>query len=471
LIIDYILKPVDGQKLATFLSRDPRYGGIPRILLVSTEISPSHRLVADLVLTKSSVENLSIKVLAATTSLLAEQEFPVNIWETADKGKRMDDRVSAEINILRSRYETIFENDLIGLIELDGSNRILSVNERTEKIFSVNALDVIGKDIISLMKSSVTGFKQTLFEKAQKDRRIVLPIDDRFYELSIMSTPLIEDSPEKLMILADVTETEKLQKQLAKYTGELEDEVENRVAEIKLKNIELENLNRLKTEFLSNVSHEIRTPLASIKGFTETLLTRDINPETRKEFLDIIATESLRMERIVNDLLDITRIQQGNVKQSLNLQEFDMVSEAEFVKKLLTPLADEKKIELSVRTGKKPVKVTADKDRVRQVFINLIENGIKFSSQGTQVLIEVKKEGNEAVFMCSDRGIGIPASEKEKIFEKFYMIDGGDTRRQRGTGVGLFIASEIAKMHHGTLAVDGAYKNGSRLIFRLPLKQ
>jgi signal transduction histidine kinase len=344
----------------------------------------------------------------------------------------------------------------------------LSVNNKFEDIFNVFALDIIGENLVNAFPDWGR-FVLDLARRKTSSENVVITHKANHIEITLSDIGIpLSETIGYFVMFKDVTEREQLQEKLAYYTQELEREVYKRTEELQLSNAELQKLGQLKNEYLSNVSHEMRTPLTTIKGFTETMLNRKVSSDQVKEFLNIIIEESHRLERIVNDILDITRIQQGIMLKQLVFNEFDLTEEVNRVLRILLPLIEEKNIRLSVKSDRNQIILHADRDRIRQVIINIVENAIKFSNQGGKIDITLKKDGKSVVFCCRDNGIGIPEDERGKVFEKFYMVDGSDRKLCRGTGVGLYIAREIVNLHNGTIKLDEKIKKGSRFIMILP---
>ena len=235
-------------------------------------------------------------------------------------------------------------------------------------------------------------------------------------------------------------------------------------------NQELNLLNQLKTEYLSNVSHELRTPLSSIRGFAETFLRLQLPPEKQRECLEIILKESERMERMVNQVLDITRISQGKLSEELEKKELELTSELEAVVNLFRKSAHKRGITIAERFAAEHLPLWADQDRLRQVIGNLLSNAIKFSPQGGTVSITTRKEDQQVSFSIVDEGIGIPQSELPHIFEKFYTVERGRARRFPGTGVGLYLVKEIVELHGGKIEVQSSRGKGSSFTVPFPTR-
>jgi signal transduction histidine kinase len=272
------------------------------------------------------------------------------------------------------------------------------------------------------------------------------------------------------------TRLEENQEEMRVLHSGLEEKVRERTMELEHANIRLQELDQLKSKFLSTVSHELRTPLTSIKAFAEILLdSRDSNHETQKRFLGIINEESDRLSRLISDLLDLTKIESGGatwLMKSVDLRE--IVGQS---KELLAPHVEEKKIQLNV-VESHPVLVWADSDRVKQVITNLIGNAIKFGVDGGKVEIRLDRaiksgphkglKGDYAVVVVADDGPGIPAEDRERIFEPFFQ---GASHRSSGsgTGLGLAICREIVLHHKGEVWFKSELGVGSEFYFTVPL--
>lgn len=231
-------------------------------------------------------------------------------------------------------------------------------------------------------------------------------------------------------------------------------------------NERLKELDLLKNHFVSIVSHELRTPLTSIKGSIGLILsgaTGNASSET-KEFLDVCYRNTDRLIRLINDLLDIQKIDAG--KFQLNREETDLVKIVDESIASLRPFAQEHHVVLRKESPEKMV-VCADRDRVSQVLCNLISNGIKFS-EGGEVITTVRDNDRETEVTVTDTGIGIPADKFEKIFEKFEQLESTAVNHKKGTGLGLSICKAIINEHNGKIWVESQMGKGSTFHFTLP---
>lgn len=228
-------------------------------------------------------------------------------------------------------------------------------------------------------------------------------------------------------------------------------------------------LDRMKSNFISIVSHELKTPLTSIKGFVRLLDAERVGPinEKQRHYLEIVARQTESLTKLINDLLDLSRIEAGIIevkREAVDLREVvaDVLAQ-------LDNLAQEK--EISVRTDLPPnlPAVCGDADRLGQVFMNLIHNAIKFTPPGGEVIVRASEQGDYCLVKVSDTGIGISQQDLPKIFNKFYQVDSSTTRQQSGTGLGLSISRELVQAHGGRMWVDSRRGKGTTFSFVLPL--
>jgi len=223
----------------------------------------------------------------------------------------------------------------------------------------------------------------------------------------------------------------------------------------------LRHLEQMRQEFVSNVSHELRTPLTSIKGFVETLLNGHLEDRQLLErFLNIIAAETDRMISLINDLLDLSRIESGKLK--INRAAVDMKKVFDDTVLLLQSKAEEKQIELSNNIYD-PIVVEGDEKLLRQVALNLVDNGVKYTPEGGKVWIEAEQGLDHVEFIVADTGVGIASEHLDRIFERFYRVDKGRSRQTGGTGLGLAIVKHIIDRHKGTIAVESRVGKGTKI--------
>jgi signal transduction histidine kinase len=220
---------------------------------------------------------------------------------------------------------------------------------------------------------------------------------------------------------------------------------------------------QMKSDFVSTVSHELRTPLTSIYGFAETLLRTDIQfgEEERRTFLGYIASESERLTRIVDALLNVARLDTGDLQVSLEPTDVGAVI-ADAVSTVEAAQTNGHRFELEVEDA---LRAQADPDKLRQVLDQLMENAVKFSPNGGLVRVEARRRPDRVEISVADEGVGIPPSQRERIFSKFYRAG---ENQGGGTGLGLFIAQGLVSAMGGRIWVDSEEGRGSRFTFELP---
>lgn len=227
----------------------------------------------------------------------------------------------------------------------------------------------------------------------------------------------------------------------------------------------LKKLERIRTEFLANVSHELRTPIFAIQGFIETLLNGAINDKkVNLNFLEKANLHTINLSNLLNDLIDISMIESGEMRMSYRY--FDIHLYIKQIVQELKPMADEKGLELVFDQPDEILQLFGDKDKLRHVFVNLIQNAIKYTEQG-KVEIIVEEEKKYGLIKIKDSGIGIPESDLNRIFERFYRVDKARSRAVGGTGLGLAIVKHIIEAHGSKIEVKSRLNEGSEFSFRL----
>jgi PAS domain S-box-containing protein len=233
---------------------------------------------------------------------------------------------------------------------------------------------------------------------------------------------------------------------------------------------EIRNVERMKTAFVSTVSHELRTPLTSIKGFISTLLQDTENfydAETRTEFYEIIDSECDRLQRLIEDLLNVSRIESGRALQ-MHWTTFDPVAIVDKVLQAQRSFTD--KHHLVMVCDDDVPHVLGDADKFDQMMTNLVSNAIKYSPSGGEVRVRLRSDGQTLTVAVQDHGIGIPTDKLSRIFEKFERVDDRDTRQAGGTGIGLYLVKHLVERHDGEIWVESVVGEGSTFIFRIPIK-
>jgi sigma-B regulation protein RsbU (phosphoserine phosphatase) len=252
------------------------------------------------------------------------------------------------------------------------------------------------------------------------------------------------------------------------YSHAMEEKVARRTAELEKANARLRELDRLKSDFLSTVSHELRTPLTSIRSFSEILLRYDVDDaEKRKKFVSIINNEAERLTRMINDLLDLSKIEAGRLELHFEPLELEPV----FSRALgaTHPLFAEKRIKAESRVEAGFPPVHADADWLHQVLTNLLSNAVKFSPEGGTIRLSGRRKEGFALISVTDEGPGIPPDRLEQVFERFHQVRDPQKSHSLGTGLGLTISREIVEMMGGKIWVESELGAGAVFSFTVPL--
>ncbi len=239
--------------------------------------------------------------------------------------------------------------------------------------------------------------------------------------------------------------------------------------EIESKGRELEIASKHKSDFLANMSHELRTPLNAILGYTELILDKiygDV-PETIQEVLERVEKNGRHLLGLINDVLDLSKIEAGQL--ALSLDDYSMKEVVHTVVTSVESLAAEKNLELKVSVSPEVAHGKGDQQRISQVFLNLVGNAIKFTEAG-EVRIEATASNDTFVLSVSDTGPGLSEADQQRVFEEFHQVDGSSTRKKGGTGLGLSIAKRIVEMHGGRIWVESTVGKGSTFWFTLPVR-
>ncbi|HEC69940.1 MAG TPA: HAMP domain-containing histidine kinase [Candidatus Omnitrophica bacterium] len=382
-------------------------------------------------------KNLSypLKELVSASKKLADGDFSARvsfkrkgeIGELAESFNRMSEELKRLFDNLTLKQEEL--NSIItsleeGLLVLDKKGKIILFNESFKKIVQINPE---GKFWWEVLRNPTIA---QLIEKAKEDKRISsqeLELNEKVFLCSFVFVPSKE---ELIIVLHNITEFRKLEK--------------------------------IKKDFVVNVSHELRTPLTAIKGYVETL--EEEVKGSSKHYLDIIKKHTERLINIVSDLLLLSELEEKGltqIKEKMNLEEI-----AENVCKIFEQKAKEKNLKLSLICESKPV-IKGDPFKLEQMFINLIDNAIKYTEKG-EVSVLLKQIGKEVIVKVKDTGIGIPEEHLDRIFERFYVVDKSRSKKLGGTGLGLSIVKHIVLLHNGKIDVESTPGKGTEFTITFP---
>jgi Na+/proline symporter/nitrogen-specific signal transduction histidine kinase len=331
--------------------------------------------------------------------------------------------------------------------------------ERTEEVFE----EYVGRRGIDLNAGTLADGELVQFV----ERRLAGAIGAASARVMVASTIKGEGvGVEEIMQILDETS------QVLEYSRQLEQKsraLEKATSELQAANERLTELDRMKDDFLSTVTHELRTPLTSIRSFSEILHdSPDLDIAERQHFLTIIIRESERLTRLINQVLDLTKIETGRMKWQMTQVDLGEVIQHSVTS--LRGLFEEREITININMPDQIPVIRADRDQLIQLVINLLSNAQKFCPHGTgQVAIGLEAENGLAVVSVADNGPGIPAGEKEKIFEKFHQVRAGQTGNPMGSGLGLAICRGIVEHLGGRIWVESELGHGATFIFTVPL--
>lgn len=358
----------------------------------------------------------------------------------SEMGNRIKRNIG-EITEEKNTIQAIIEGMAEVVISLDKRGRIVLLNSAAETMFKVKRTDAMGKPFLEVIRNYqlAQAFQESL-ETGQPVYRKIEMINPTLRYLRIEITSVRNERQEILGvvgILHDISE--------------------------------LTRVERMRTDFIANVSHELRTPLTSIKGFVETLLEGAMeNPVTCRRFLNIISSETNRLAQLINDLLSLTELE-SKCKQ-LERAEFALPNLIHEKLNIFSMPLQKKNIELHLSLADNLPLVVADRGKIGQVLINLIDNAIKYTPEGQEITISAWQEGQNVVTCVADTGTGIPQEALPRLFERFYRVDAARSREMGGTGLGLSIVKHIVETHGGKVWVESALDLGSKFYFMLPIE-
>jgi PAS domain S-box-containing protein len=424
------------------------------------------------------------RIIAALTILSGQVKELFNI-ENYDIGKAADDienlQITSEgIDFLSEEddnFKVLLEiaTDLVFFLDKDG--KIVLVNEAGILNLEYTLDEIKGKHFLEIVDLDFSNSTSEAFEEAIKTKNVtrfetmlVSKYDRQLaYEISIR---LISKKGKITGMLGTGKSISKL-KHFEEEIRKLKPKIVEANRLIKLERARtrkheslVEELNRLKSEFISNISHEFRTPLASIIGFSESIeLDPDLPPEMKKEFNNVILNEGKRLAKLIKSVLDISRIEGGKI--SLNRSAVSVVELLLNVIELNKEFAGQKNIELSLEHPTDEVTLEADKEKLSEVFEALINNAIKFTNEYGRVKIIANNLFREVEIIVSDTGIGIPEKDLPYIFQKFYRVSRPGSEIP-GTGVGLVFVKQMVDLHKGLITVQSEAGSGTSFIIKLP---
>ncbi len=365
---------------------------------------------------------------------------------------------------LGERYRTLQRNasDIIMLIDRN-TGRLVEVNRQCCEVLGLPEADLLRKSFFDLFPTedqfqARRDFINIMSQKSRlfTDRRLVSRDGNVLYV--DISASLIQIKKDTFIqaLVHDITQRKMLEQQIILQNRNLQDA-----------NQKLREVDEMKTEFLANISHELRTPLSVIIAYTEALRDGIVGDADRRHFLDVIADNGGNLLRLINDLLDLSKLEVTGTMLSFTLSHIHDVVRSLWPKILAT--AEEKGIQVTFQPGYDVPVVYIDNRRIGQVVMCLAQNAIKFTEAGGHVTLVTERTDEGVVVRVADTGQGIPEEKMPRIFDTFRQLDGSSTRRRGGLGIGLAIAKHIVELHGGKIWVESKSGTGSVFAFMVPV--
>ncbi|QUL56795.1 HAMP domain-containing protein [Paenibacillus tritici] len=421
-------------------------GGLVLLFIAATLVS--YKVASSMT---SPLEQIT-RVARRITDLDYDARVPMKrkdeIGQLATAINAMADSLQAQLKTIRDNedlLQSVLDNMTGGIVMINAEGEIALLNRAAERLLDVKHSEMTGHsykeikhhyELTRLIDDGVSAG-----EPIHEERSIYNPVERI---VRVDGVPMIQDGCSRgmLFLLQEVTEIRRLEK--------------------------------MRSEFVANVSHELKTPVAAVKGFAETLLGGGVTDEkTARSFLQIIYDENERLNRLIGDILELSKIESKRVQ--LECSPVHLIEFFDSVLETLSKVAEKKKITLSSDVPAE-LFIEGDEDKLRQIFMNLLSNAINYTQDGGNVRVTAmniqKPDGTESVrFTVSDTGMGIPRKDLPRIFERFYRVDKARSRSSGGTGLGLSIVKHLVELHRGSINVESDLGIGSSFILELPLLQ
>lgn len=295
---------------------------------------------------------------------------------------------------------------------------------------------------------------------------LVIALTVAFFLSKSMTSP-IREMKEIAQRLAEGDFSRKVRIKSKDELGELARSLNTMAGELQAKMENLERMDRVRTDFVANISHELKTPLTLIKGYIETLEDRAITDTERAgRFILIIKDHTNRLSNIIDDLLSLSELELS--RDSIEKSEFDLKNLMDDITLGFGHALAAKQQNLTIEPQGQNFKIKADRDKIEQVFVNLIDNAIKYTEDGGRIRVCLVQQNGEVVVTVEDNGIGIPREDLDRVFERFYRVDKARSRQLGGTGLGLGIAKHIVLAHKGEIRIESDTGKGTKVFVTLP---
>jgi PAS domain S-box-containing protein len=370
-------------------------------------------------------------------------------------------------------FRTSFQYSPIGMCLTTPDGKFIDVNQALDNMLGYTSQelqqrhfnDITYPEDLEIGKGALHKMLSGEILNAEFEKRYLTKTGELVW--AQVNSTLLKDTSDKpvrfITHILNITERKRAEEALQQYTLDLE----RRVAE---RTVELTYANQAKSEFLANMSHELRTPLNSILGLSEVLLEQNRGPLTEKQeqALQIITASGKHLLGLINDVLEVSKIEAGKLELHPTLVSIQDVCESSL--NFVRELAIKKSITLDLWNNQNVAALYADPQRLKQILINLLNNAVKFTPEKGNVSLEVElnAERDQIQFIISDNGIGIAAEDLKKLFSPFMQVDGSLARQYQGTGLGLTIAYKLTELHGGGVQVESEVGQGSRFTISLP---
>jgi PAS domain S-box-containing protein len=409
-------------------------------------------------------------------------EGALGIARDISETKRLiqSEQIARAETLAERRFRQLLEAAPDAILEVDSDGKIVLLNETAEKIFGYSREELLGLNVETLVPASMRG-SHAEHRRSYTSQPLMRPMgiglelkaqrkDGSLFPVEISLSPnRVEEGLRVIALIRDISARKDAEDRLRAIQAEHTAELAAKNLQLEARNRDVEKANRLKSEFLASMSHELRTPLHTVIGFSE-LLTEELEgPLTpkQKRFVGHILQDSRHLLELINEILDLSKIEAGRLE--LQLGPFGFASCLGEVLTGIQQQAAAKNIRLENRNAFQG-NIFADRLRVKEILYNLLSNAVKFTPNGGLVWVESATQGNKWLLTTvGDTGIGISPEEHESIFEKFYQVGSTTKGTREGTGLGLPITSKLVELHGGTIQVESQPGQGSRFSFTLPL--
>jgi len=378
--------------------------------------------------------------------------------------QEINERKKAEWNL--KIKDSAIASSINAIVFVDPTGAVTYVNPSFLNMWGYDSEEeILGKPAVNFWhrKGRYTEVMNATFNKSGWVGELVAEKrDGALFDAQLSANVVKDEENNPICMMAsfiDITARKKAEEKLRKSQMRIEQQ-----------NIQLKKLDKLKSNFLNITSHELRTPMCSMKGYVQMLLKKTLGDitEEQKRGLMVILRNVDRLDNLIRDILDISRLESGTMKFITEITDIHkMIGE---VAETMRLSADLKHVQINEEIEGKLPKLIIDQERIKQVLINLVNNAIKFSSDGTVIVIKAKKEEENILFEVQDFGRGIPRDKQKKIFETFYQVDYNMDRTFGGAGLGLAISRGIVLAYGGSIWVESKLGKGSTFRFTLPVK-